>query len=95
LPNDVQQPAGTSDAMDLAKMSALLEMIASLADANFHIWRQTRTGLLSYPLEPNAARAHLSASIYLQMALKPDIVHIVVIPKLITLPPHRMSSMPA
>jgi len=70
-------PPGISDAMDLAKMSALLEMIATLEDADFHIWRQTRTGLLSYPLEPNASRAHLSASIYLQMALKPDIVHIV------------------
>ena len=70
-------PPGTSDAMDLAKMAASLEMIAPLADADFHIWRQTRTGLLSYPLEPNAARAHLSASIYLQMALKPHIVHIV------------------
>jgi hypothetical protein len=58
-------------------MAASLEMIATLEDANFHIWRQTRTGLLSYPLEPNAARAHLSASIYLQMALKPHIVHIV------------------
>ncbi len=34
--------------------------------------------MLSYPLEKdNAARAHLSASIYLQMALKPHIVHIV------------------
>ncbi|HAE85708.1 MAG TPA: methionine synthase [Anaerolineaceae bacterium] len=70
-------PPGTSDAMDLAKMAALLEMIAPLENENFHIWRQTRTGLLSYPLEPNAARAHLSASIYLQMALKPHIVHIV------------------
>ena len=70
-------PPGTSDAMDLAKMAAILELIAPLEDESFHIWRQTRTGLLSYPLEPNAARAHLSASIYLQMALKPHIVHIV------------------
>ena len=40
-------------------------------------WRQTRTGLLSYPLEDNAARAHLATSIYLQMSLKPHIIHIV------------------
>jgi hypothetical protein len=33
--------------------------------------------LLSYPLDPDAARAHLAASVYLQMALKPHIVHIV------------------
>ncbi len=70
-------PPGTSDAMDLAKMLACLEMTAPLEDKTFRIWRQTRTGLLSYPLEENAARAHLAASIYLQMALKPHIVHIV------------------
>lgn len=70
-------PPGTSDAMDLAKMLAILEMTAPLEAENFRILRQTRTGLLSYPLESNAARAHLSASIYLQMALKPHIVHIV------------------
>ena len=70
-------PPGTSDAMDLAKMLAILEMTAPLEAENFRILRQTRTGLLSYPLENNAARAHLSASIYLQMALKPHIVHIV------------------
>ena len=70
-------PPGLSDAMDLAKMLAVLEMIEPLAGPDFHIWRQTRTGLLSYPLDPAAARAHLAASIYLQMALKPNIIHIV------------------
>ncbi len=70
-------PPNLSDAMDLAKMLAILEMIAPLEDENFHIWRQTRTGLLSYPLEDNAARAHLATSIYLQMALRPHILHIV------------------
>lgn len=70
-------PPNLSDAMDLAKMLAILEMIAPLEDENFRIWRQTRTGLLSYPLEDNAARAHLATSIYLQMALRPHIIHIV------------------
>ncbi len=70
-------PPGLSDAMDLAKMAAMLRIIEPLADENFRIWRQTRTGLLSYPLQPAAARAHLSASIYLQMAVRPHIVHIV------------------
>ncbi len=70
-------PPGLSDAMDLAKMAAMLRLIAPLESADFHIWRQTRTGLLSYPLQPDAARAHLAASIYLQMALRPHIVHIV------------------
>jgi methylmalonyl-CoA mutase cobalamin-binding subunit len=70
-------PPGTSDLMDLAKMSAALELSSELEDRNFRIWRQTRTGLLSHPLEVNAARAHLAAGIYVQMALKPHIVHIV------------------
>jgi len=70
-------PPGTSDAMDLAKMLACLKITQPLEDKNFRIWRQTRTGLLSYPLQVDAARAHLAASIYLQMALKPHIVHIV------------------
>lgn len=70
-------PSGLSDAMDLAKMLAVLDLIAPLADDEFHIWRQTRTGLLSYPLDIDAARGHLASSIYLQMALKPHIIHIV------------------
>ena len=70
-------PPGLSDAMDLAKMLACLEVIEPLAGPRFRVWRQTRTGLLSYPLDPDAARAHLAASVYLQMALKPHIVHVV------------------
>lgn len=70
-------PPGHSDAMDLAKMLAILRMIAPLAGPDFRIWKQTRTGLLSYPLDPAAARAHLATSVYLQMALQPDIVHVV------------------
>jgi hypothetical protein len=70
-------PPGLSDAMDLAKMLAVLDLIEPLAGPDFSIWRQTRTGLLSYPLDVAAARAHLAASVYLQMALKPHIIHIV------------------
>jgi hypothetical protein len=102
-------PPGLSDAMDLAKMLAIIELIEPLSltpnpspsgrgelpspsgrgelpspsgrgargEGSFHIWRQTRTGLLSYPLDPAAARAHLAASVYLQMALRPHIVHVV------------------
>lgn len=70
-------PAGLTEAMDLAKMLAILELIEPLAGPSFRIWRQTRTGLLSYPLDPSAARAHLASSVYLQMALRPHIVHVV------------------
>jgi hypothetical protein len=70
-------PPGLSDAMDLAKMLAILEMIDPLKGTDFRIWKQTRIGLLSQPLDPDAARGHLAASTYLQMALKPHIYHIV------------------
>ena len=70
-------PPGVSDAMDLAKMLAALELIAPFASPEFRIWRQTRTGLLSYPLDTDAARAHLAASVYLQMAVRPHILHVV------------------
>lgn len=92
-------PPGLSDAMDLAKMLAVLEMIGDLTPSPlrppspslagegkggwggrggvFRIWKQTRIGLLSHPLDPDAARGHLAASTYLQMALRPHIYHIV------------------
>jgi methylmalonyl-CoA mutase cobalamin-binding subunit len=70
-------PPGTSDAMDLAKMLAVLALIEPLARPDFRIWRQTRVGLLSHPLDPEAARGHLAAATYLQMALHPHIVHVV------------------
>lgn len=95
-------PPGLSDAMDLAKMLACLDLIAPLADSlpngdsdatnpaprgaeyaihsthpAMRIYRQTRVGLLSHPLDPEAARGHLAAATYLQMALKPHIVHVV------------------
>ncbi|MBI5933983.1 MAG: cobalamin B12-binding domain-containing protein [Chloroflexi bacterium] len=70
-------PPGLSDAMDLAKMLTILDLIMPLEHDDFKIWKQTRIGLLSHPLDPEAARGHLAASTYLQMALKPHIYHIV------------------
>jgi hypothetical protein len=76
-------PPGVTDAMDLAKMLAVLELILPLivhdqaTSRSFRIWKQTRIGLLSHPLDPDAARGHLAASTYLQMALRPHIYHIV------------------
>ena len=70
-------PPGTSDRMDLAKMLAVLKMISPLSGPDFRIWKQTRTGLLSYPLDPSEARGNLAANVYLQMAISPHIVHIV------------------
>ncbi len=70
-------PPHLSDKMDLAKMLAKAEMIESLEDRSFRCYRQTRTGLLSYPVDLDYANGQLGASIYLQMAMKPDIIHVV------------------
>jgi hypothetical protein len=80
--NYVQQlmfnnPPNTSPIMDLGKMLAKLELIESLQDGRFRVWRETRGGLTSYPSDPATARGHLAASVCLQMQLKPHIVHIV------------------
>jgi methylmalonyl-CoA mutase cobalamin-binding subunit len=74
-------PAELSDAVDLAKVSASIELAESLATDQFSVYRQTRTGLLSYPIDQDLAKGHLGASIYLQMAIKPDIVHVVGFPE--------------
>jgi hypothetical protein len=70
-------PPAVSDAMDLAKMLAALEIVRPLCGSSFRLWRQTRTGLASYPQNMTEARAHLAASVYVQMAIQPHIVHVV------------------
>jgi hypothetical protein len=70
-------PPSTSPAMDLGKMLAKLELVESLQNGSFHVWRETRGGLTSYPSDPSVARGHLAATVFLQMQLKPHIVHIV------------------
>jgi len=72
-----ETPPQLSDRMDLAKQIAKASLAESLADESFQVWRQTRTGLLSYPVDADAARGHLGASVYVQMALRPQIVHVV------------------
>ncbi|MBN1262480.1 MAG: methionine synthase [Anaerolineae bacterium] len=72
-----ESPPMLSNRMDLAKALAQIELAESFADETFRIWRQTRTGLLSYPVDEHRARAHLAESSYLQMALKPSIIHVV------------------
>jgi hypothetical protein len=70
-------PPSTSPAMDLGKMLAKLELVESLHDGHFRVWRETRGGLTSYPPDPAVARGHLAATVMVQMQLKPHIVHIV------------------
>jgi len=70
-------PVGMSPAMDLAKMLAKIELIEGLHDGNFVSHREVRPGLLSFPSDPNLAKGQLAASVYLSMALRPEIVHVV------------------
>ncbi|MGC9357051.1 MAG: methionine synthase [Anaerolineae bacterium] len=72
-----ESPPTLSNKMDLAKALAQIQMAEAFVDQDFRIWRQTRTGLLSYPVDMARARAHLAESVYLQMALRPSIVHVV------------------
>lgn len=72
-----ETPPNTSNKMDLAKALAQIELTESQQDANFNVVRQTRTGLMSYPVDMDYAKGHLGSSVYLQMALRPSIVHVV------------------
>ncbi len=72
-----ESPPHLSNRMDLAKQLAKIELAESLAAPGFRVWRQTRTGLMSYPVDSIAANAHLATSVYLQMALRPHIIHVV------------------
>lgn len=72
-----ESPPHLSNRMDLAKTLAQIALAESLADEHFRVWRQTRTGLLSYPVDPVQARAHLAQSVMLQMSVRPHIIHVV------------------
>ncbi len=70
-------PMGESYQMDLAKQLAKREIIEGLVDTSFTVYTQTRTGLLRYPADLDAAKGRLATSIMMQMALKPEIIHVV------------------
>ncbi len=63
---------------DLAKMKAAYELIEPLTrHYDFHIIRQTRSGLPSFPPDLHQAKGHLAFGIYTQLYLEPDILHVV------------------
>ena len=72
-----ETPPNTSNKMDLAKALAQIELAELQQGDGFNIVRQTRTGLMSYPVDMDYAKGHLGASVYLQMAVRPSIVHVV------------------
>ncbi len=70
-------PAFISPEMDLAKMLAKIELVESLQDDNFRVYRQARAGLASFPADLSQAKGQLAASAYLALAIKPHIYHVV------------------
>jgi uncharacterized protein (TIGR01319 family) len=63
---------------DLAKMKAAYELAESLTrHFDFHIIKQSRSGLPSFPPNLNQAKGHLAFGIYTQLYMDPDILHVV------------------
>lgn len=70
-------PNGLNFSMDLAKVLAMIEMVESLEDQNFHIYRETRAGLALLSADEAVAKGQLAASTFMQMVVKPHIMHVV------------------
>ena len=70
-------PPETSFTMDLAKMLAKIHLIETLHDDNFFSLRETRSGLYSMSGDFNKNKGQLASSTFLQMQVKPSIVHVV------------------
>jgi len=70
-------PGGISFSMDLAKVLAQIEMTESLHGDGFESYRQTRAGLPFLSGDLNVAKGQLASSTMLQMAVNPDIIHVV------------------
>ena len=71
-------PPGASGLNDLAKFRAAHELIEPLTrQFDFHIIKETRGGLSSFPPNLDKAKGHLAISTHWQMYMEPDIVHVV------------------
>lgn len=70
-------PNGLSFSMDFARVLAMIEIVESLEDENFKIFRETRAGLPLFSADEAVAKGQLAASTFMQMAIKPHIIHVV------------------
>ncbi|MDR2713255.1 MAG: cobalamin B12-binding domain-containing protein [Clostridiales bacterium] len=70
-------PSGLSFSMDFARVLAMIELVETLEDSGFTIYRETRTGLPLFSADLSMAKGQLAASTFMQMAVKPHIVHVV------------------
>ena len=70
-------PHGISFSMDFARILAMLEIVESLKDENFNIYREARAGLPLFHADVNIAKGQLAASTFMQMSIRPHIIHVV------------------
>ncbi len=70
-------PPGTSFSMDTAKMLAKLELIESLEDETFSVFREVRAGIAHFSSNAAIAKGQLASSALISLALKPHILHVV------------------
>lgn len=72
------KPASTGDYGDIAKMSALQQLIRHiLPDKNINIITETRSGIEHFSSELNYAKYQLARSTLLQLILNPGMIHLV------------------
>jgi len=70
-------PPSSSFEMDLAKILAKDELLYTLVDNSFNVIKQVRSGIASFPLNLQKAKGQLAAATLVQLAIKPDIIHVV------------------
>jgi methylmalonyl-CoA mutase cobalamin-binding subunit len=73
----LNNPAGISPAMDVAKMEAMDALAREMAGPGVTVLRECRAGLFSLPPDPNRALGQLASATRTAMALRPDILHVV------------------
>lgn len=73
------KPRETSDHGDLAKMLAGLDLAGEMVSSfrGTQLWRETRTGIDSFPPDLDAARHQLARSTFLQLLANPHAIHLV------------------
>lgn len=70
-------PPGTSPQMDIAKMLAKQELIATLEDDSYTSFTEVRAGIAHFSSHPDIAKGQLVASAVMSLTLKPHILHVV------------------
>lgn len=73
----LETPSGISPRADLAKMIAKRELVESLEDENFVVYRMIRTGLMSMPADQYSAMGQIAVSMFYGTLLEPHIIHVV------------------